>query len=125
MPPGTRATGPGEPEPPDLPAELETLATARSWDGGLESVLARRIDPTGANLALLRVRQARLDQITFDDSAMAGASLEDVVVSGGSWANARATGSVLRRLAFDGVRLTGADFSSGRLRDVRFRRCRA
>src|SRR5215218_4443782 len=83
--------------------EPETLA-ALPADGELAD--ARLVD------AELAGRRAR------------GLKLTDVAVERGNFANLAADELVLRRVAFDGARLTGAQWTRGALTDVVFRDCR-
>ena len=56
--------------------------------------------------------------------SFARAELRDVAIDGGSWANASAVESVLRRVQFRNTRLTGAVFANATLDDVVFEDCR-
>jgi uncharacterized protein YjbI with pentapeptide repeats len=121
----SRSSGPHAPDPPDLPIEADLLGRElRVGPEPLERIVVRRADYAGRHLASLRLRESRLIQVDLDDAFVTGVDLQDVVVSGGSWANARAAGAAVRRVEFQSVRLTGADLSEGRIRDVRFVDCR-
>ena len=60
----------------------------------------------------------------LDGAELRRADLRDVEIAGGSWANAEAVESVLRRVRFRNTRLTGAVFANATLDDVVFEDCR-
>ena len=91
----------------------------------LDELLLRRADLSASTAADMRLAECRLEEVDLDGSHLLRAGHEDVAVAGGSWANTRIPESRLRRVAFEGVRLTGADFASGSLEDVTFTDCRA
>ena len=60
----------------------------------------------------------------LDGAKLRGALLRDVDLDSGSWANAEALESELRRVRFRNTRLTGATFANAALDDVVFENCR-
>jgi len=90
----------------------------------LDGSLLRRIDLSASTAADIRLAECRLDDVDLGGSDLIRPTLEDVVVVGGSWANATIREARFRRVAFQGVRVTGADFASGSLKDVSFTDCR-
>jgi uncharacterized protein YjbI with pentapeptide repeats len=114
------------PAPPDLPQELasldaeppalrelelsECLVDARDWS---------QRDATGIGLS-----ECRLENVALDEAKVVRAQLRDVLVSGGSWANANAADASVRRVEFRNTRLTGVAFGNATLHDVAFVECR-
>jgi uncharacterized protein YjbI with pentapeptide repeats len=70
------------------------------------------------------VERARLDDPDLPGLRARGLRLTDVEIARGNLANSAAPELVLRRVAITGARLTGAQWSGGRIEDVAFRDCR-
>jgi uncharacterized protein YjbI with pentapeptide repeats len=68
--------------------------------------------------------QTRLVDADLSGRRERGWQLSDVVVERGNLANLAAPELVLSRVVFSGVRLTGAEWTRGRISDVVFRDCR-
>jgi len=90
----------------------------------LEGSLLERTDFSGQSASDVRLDQSRLAHVDLTTTALSRSVLEDVLIVGGSWANTRTAEMRLRRVAFEGVRMTGADLSSASLKDVAFSDCR-
>jgi uncharacterized protein YjbI with pentapeptide repeats len=127
MPPRPKpAPGPVVPDAPDLPAALEPFGMpADLRAASLERTIADRLALTGADAASVRIEQSRLSHVILDGATLANARFQDVVVTGGSWANSRAMGADFRRVRFEGVRMTGGNLAECALRDVSLVDCRA
>jgi len=72
----------------------------------------------------VRIDQCRLTGVDLSGAELAHPLVQDTVVTGGSWANLRTKEMRLRRVAFSGIRMTGADLSWASLDDVSFMDCR-
>jgi uncharacterized protein YjbI with pentapeptide repeats len=90
----------------------------------LEAAALDRADFAGQTSSEVRVDGCRLTHAEFSESNMNHVLLQDVVVSGGSWANVRVREMRMRRASFTGVRLTGATLSAAAIEDVLFTDCR-
>jgi uncharacterized protein YjbI with pentapeptide repeats len=112
---------PIDPQPPDLPAALEE---GSDLGAGVELVRVADLSSAGADLRRVAVVESVLERADLTDALLGGARIVDVRVTDGSWANVRAAGAVLRRVSFDGVRLTGIDLSGSDMEDCVFRDCR-
>lgn len=88
----------------------ERLVVTRDWS---------QRDGTAA-----RLTECRLDNVAFDEAKLRRTGFRDVVVSGGSWANADVTEGVFTRVEFRNTRLTGVSFANATLGDVVFVDCR-
>jgi uncharacterized protein YjbI with pentapeptide repeats len=117
---------PKPPAPPDLPQELASLddepPTLRELELSERHVTARdwsQRDATG-----MRLTECRLDNVALDEATLVRAGFRDLVVNGGSWANANAADSSVRRAEFRNTRLTGVAFANATLDDVVFVDCR-
>jgi Pentapeptide repeats (9 copies)/Pentapeptide repeats (8 copies) len=102
--------------PADLPRDL---VDAEVREVRLERVAAGGREATGAAFA----------ECVFTGSDLSGAvlrraRLRDTVVRAGSWANADLAETTLGRVAFEGVRLTGATLVGAKVGDASFRGCR-
>lgn len=116
---------PTAPSPPDLPDELVGEDPPASLAGQeLELVLWERHDLAGADARRLRLAESKLMDVDLTGASLEHATLRDVVVTEGSWANVRACGLTLRRVEFERARLTGVDLSDAVLDDVTFVGCR-
>jgi uncharacterized protein YjbI with pentapeptide repeats len=90
----------------------------------LSERLVARADWSERDASGLRARECRFDEVQLDGAELRKANLRDLDVEGGSWANATAVESALRRVCFRNARLTGAVFANATLDDVVFRDCR-
>ncbi len=116
---------PTRPDPPDLPAELDRLSADRPLAGlELEFGLLEAADFSGQRASSVRFDECRLRRVDFTGAELTAASLNDVVVDAGSWANVRTKELRVRRATFTGVRMTGADLAYSNLEDVTFIDCR-
>lgn len=116
---------PAKPDAPDLPAQLERAPAGGPLDRlELECALLEGADFSGQQAWKVRFDQCRLTRVDFGAAQLAGGSMQDVAVLGGSWTNARTSGLHLRRASFRDVRMTGVDFASASLEDVAFVDCR-
>lgn len=110
---------------PDLPEELEPAGRIESLDQlSLECALIESVRLPGTQASELRIEQCRLTRVELTGAELIRALVADSVVQGGSWANVRTNDLRLRRVAFEGVRMTGAGLSSAALEDVSFVDCR-
>jgi fluoroquinolone resistance protein len=117
---------PIEPAAPDLPEELgappelpDVLAR-----GELEACLLERLDLSERDASLLTLVESRLLHVDLTGARLQNATLRDVAIEEGSWANAGAANATLRRMQFEGVRLTGADLGGASIEDAAFVECR-
>ncbi len=116
---------PAKPDAPDLPAQLERTPAGGPLDRlELECALLEGADFSGQQAWSARFDQCRLTRVDFGAARLAGGSMQDVAVLGGSWTNARTSELRLRRASFRDVRMTGVDFASASLEDVAFVDCR-
>ncbi len=113
------------PDPPDLPKEPHDARTRPLVDHlVLEGATLQRVDWSAKTAGDIRIVQCRLDEVDLSGTAAPRATFEDLVITGGSLANARLSGVRVRRATFDNVRMTGADLSSGSVHDTTFTNCR-
>jgi len=113
------------PSAPDLPDELVAVTRPVKLAGQeVEQSLLERIDLSKADASRLRLVESRLVEVDLTGAALGHATLRDVVVTEGSWANVRAPGLTLGRVEFDRVRLTGVELADSVLDDVTFVECR-
>jgi uncharacterized protein YjbI with pentapeptide repeats len=90
----------------------------------LSERLVARADWSERDATGLRARECRFDEVHLDGAELRKGNLRDLEVEGGSWANASAVESELRRVRFRNTRLTGAVFANATLDDVVFQDCR-
>ena len=120
-----RGSEPVGASPPDLPEALEPASVAElAPDGFVEGARLERANASGRRLEGLRLQESRVVAADLDAAVLTGAHLRDVEVVDGSWANARADRSVLRRVRFERVRCTGAILAAARIEDAAFVDCR-
>jgi uncharacterized protein YjbI with pentapeptide repeats len=113
------------PAAPDLPQELPPLDGDPALRGlELSERLVEAQDWSAREAESLRLTECRLDNVALDESTLRRARFRDVVVKGGSWANAVASEAELRRVEFRDTRLTGASFANATLVDLVFVDCR-
>jgi uncharacterized protein YjbI with pentapeptide repeats len=113
------------PAPPDLPQELTPLAEvppARGFELSERLIAAQNWSSLDA--AGVRMTECRLDKVVLDEAKLWRASVRDVIVNGGSWANADVADGTLRRVEFRNARLTGTSFANAAIEDVVFVDCR-
>jgi uncharacterized protein YjbI with pentapeptide repeats len=79
---------------------------------------------SGRDAVGLRLTECRLDNVALDETELRRASIRDVVVAGGSWANVGAGEAFLKRVEFRNTRLTGISFANATIEDVVFSDCR-
>lgn len=116
---------PIEPDLPDVPEELERIdPPSRLMDRELEGCLLEGADLSLRNASGLQLSDARLVDVDLSGAVLTRVKIRFVEWRGGSVANARAEGSEVRRVRFDGARATGVGLSASRLEDVMFVRCR-
>jgi uncharacterized protein YjbI with pentapeptide repeats len=115
-----------QPDPPELPPELEVLDLAvgglRGRHAGPGVVRAAQL--AGAAAHDLRLTEVRLEDVDLSGCAAPGLQLVDVVAAGGSWSNLQAHESRFRRVDAHGVRATGLAVGEATAEDVAFRDCR-
>ena len=113
------------PAPPDLPGELVAAERPAKLSGQeLEQLLLEQVDFSAVDAGRLRLTESRLVAVDLTGASVEHTTFRDVLAEEGSWANVRATGLTLRRVAFERVRFTGADLRNGVLDDVTFVECR-
>jgi hypothetical protein len=99
-----------------LRRELDHLA--------LEGASLGRVNLSGQTASDVRLEQCQLTHVDLTGTVLSRALLRDAAIVAGSWANVRTEEMRLQRVAFKGVRMTGADLSSASLEDVSFGDCR-
>jgi uncharacterized protein YjbI with pentapeptide repeats len=111
---------------PDLPPELQRLDEEPAALRGFEvnERLVAATDWSERDATGLRLRECRLDGMLIDGAELRRGELRDVEIDGGSWANASAVESALRRVCFRNTRLTGTVFANAVFDDVVFEDCR-
>ena len=119
-------SAPATPKPPDLPGELEAAVFG---DGPLSGLELSRValgpeDVSDRVAPELRLEEATLRGIDLTGVHAPGASLADVVVTDGSWANAVLSRGTLTRVRATGLRATGVELAEAHLHDVVFEDCR-
>lgn len=123
--PALSSKAPLHPDKPDVPdAILPAMFDGRLDRLHLEGASLSRVDLSNQIASDIGLEQCRLDRVDLTGARLSGTLLQDTVVSAGSWANVRTQGLRLKRVAFTGVRITGADLSASALEDVLFRDCR-
>jgi hypothetical protein len=113
------------PATPDLPEELDVAELpAVLARGELEARLLDGLDLEGNDASRLSLVESRLVSVDLTDVVLRNATLRDLVIEAGSWANVRAQNATLRRVRFERVRLTGADLGRASIEDATFADCR-
>jgi uncharacterized protein YjbI with pentapeptide repeats len=109
-----------------LTDELDLVARAPAGLGALQALEQRLVglDLSGRSGDGLRLFESRVEDVDLSGSTLRRASMRDVVVDGGTWANVDASNALLHRVEIRGVRLTGAGLVGVSLRDVSFVDCR-
>jgi uncharacterized protein YjbI with pentapeptide repeats len=81
------------PSPPDLCDELAALELPATLNGHeIERALLQRLDLSNTDARRLQLTEARLAQVDLTGAVLEHATLRDVIVTEGSWANTRAGG---------------------------------
>jgi uncharacterized protein YjbI with pentapeptide repeats len=119
----------GHPLPPTAPDLLDELAVLREVPPDLRGVEVRECrladdDLTGRDAHGLQVIESRFQNVDLARAVLRRATLRDVVITGGDWANIDAPEIVIRRVELSGVRLTGAVLAAAKIQDARFTQCR-
>jgi uncharacterized protein YjbI with pentapeptide repeats len=110
---------------PDLPEELEAATLPdRLVRAELEACLLEGVDLSERDASQLALAESRLVRVDLTGSSLRNATLRDLVIEEGSFANVRGSNATLRRLRFERVRLTGADLGGTSIEDVTFVDCR-
>ena len=122
----TKVKRPVAPAAPDVTDELDILAEAPLDLRGVQILEQQLVglhlsERNGEGLQLVECRAENLD---LSGAALRRASMRDLVVDGGSWANVDVTDATLQRVELRNVRLTGAVLAGVSLRDVSFVDCR-
>lgn len=113
------------PQEPDLPAALDRGPGLDSPDEpAIECSLVEGAVLSGRKFHDLRIDQCRLVRVDLSDAEISRARIVDAIFEAGSWANIRTAAFELSRVAFKGVRMTGAGLASSVLQDVTFAECR-
>ena len=118
-------TSPAAPKPPDVPAALEAAAFG---DGPLSGLELARVALGPEDVSERVAPELRLEEVTLRGVDLTGvhapgASLTDVLVRDGSWANAVLSRGTLTRVEAKGLRATGVELAEAHLHDV-FEDCR-
>jgi uncharacterized protein YjbI with pentapeptide repeats len=115
-----------QPDPPELPPELEVLDLALDALRGRQAGpgVARAAQLSGAAAHDLRLTEVRLEDVDLSGCTAPGLQLVDVVAVRGSWSNLQAHESRFRRVDAQGVRATGFAAAEATAQDVSFRDCR-
>jgi uncharacterized protein YjbI with pentapeptide repeats len=93
----------------------------------VKAPLPPRLDDDARELASLEensLTEARLADVDASGGRIAGLRLVDVIFDRGNLANLAAAEPSLTRVRFTGTRLTGAQWTRGRITDAVFRDCR-
>ena len=110
---------------PDLPEELRVLELPDVLvRAKLEGCLLEGLDLSERDASLLTLVESRLVHVDLTGARLRNATLRDVAIAEGSWANVRAANATLRRIQFERVRLTGADLAGTTIEDATFADCR-
>lgn len=113
------------PYAPDVPEHLIPFpGDQRDMATELREQHLSHLDLSGLDASDLRLEESRIEDVDLSASTLRRASMTDVVVDGGSWANADLANAALTRLEMEGVRLTGTVLSAARISDVSFVDCR-
>jgi uncharacterized protein YjbI with pentapeptide repeats len=122
----TRVKRPVAPAAPDMADELRILAEAPLDLRGVQILEQHLVglDLSDRNGEGVQLVECRAENIDLSGAVLRRASMRDVVVDGGSWANVDVTEATLQRVELRSVRLTGAVLAGVSLRDVSFVDCR-
>jgi uncharacterized protein YjbI with pentapeptide repeats len=113
------------PATPDLPEELDAAELpAVLARGELEARLLDGLDLAETDASRLSLVESRLVNVDLAGAVFRNATLRDLAVEEGSWANVRGQSATLRRVRFERVRLTGADLGRASIEDATFADCR-
>src|SRR3954469_1733100 len=120
----TAALPPDPPRLGDDPDDLRLGPEAIETGASLSAVRVADADLAGARARGLSLVDARLDRVDLSGATLPALHVVDAVVSGGNLANLGAPELSLRRVVVTGARLTGAQWTRGRIGDALFRDCR-
>jgi uncharacterized protein YjbI with pentapeptide repeats len=121
-----RRSTPLEPSPPELAEEAQRAGALPEdlIDLELEERTFAGGDAAGRDASGVTLLGCRLEDVELSGSVLRRASLRDVLVTSGSWANVAAPEARLTRVELRSVRATGAAFAGARFTDVTFADCR-
>jgi uncharacterized protein YjbI with pentapeptide repeats len=119
------STAPRLPLDPDLPEQLASAVDLSVLvDAEFDGLMIEGVDWSGQSAQGLQLSESKLSGVDLGGAFLTRGRLRDVVVMEGDWANVMADEAVLRRVRFEGVRLTGANFSASTMENVTFSGCR-
>ena len=72
----------------------------------------------------LQVIESQVQEVDLARAVLPRATLRDVVITGGDWANIDAAETVIQRVELRGLRLTGAVLGAAKIQDACFTQCR-
>jgi uncharacterized protein YjbI with pentapeptide repeats len=110
------------PAKPWLDVELEEIALAQP--GSVERALVRGAELAGAAARGVSVVESRLVDVDLSGARLLGLKLVDVAVERGNLANLVAPEPSLQRVVIAGARMTGVQWTRGKVADAVFRDCR-
>jgi uncharacterized protein YjbI with pentapeptide repeats len=118
---------PSAPDPPSGPDVDDDLGDGEPFPESIRDTEIADRCLTGAlpgDAGGVRIIGSRLVDVEASRADLARATLRDVVIDRGDWANIVATDASITRVRIRGVRLTGARLVRAELRDVTFEECR-
>jgi Pentapeptide repeats (9 copies) len=123
---GPKDGHPLTPAAPDLIDELPLLYELPPDLRGVEVRECRLADAdfTGRDAHGLQLIASQLQEVELARAVLRRATLRDVVITGGDWANVDAAETVIRRVELNGLRLTGAVLAAAKIQDACFTQCR-
>ena len=81
-------------------------------------------DLIGRDAHGLQLIESRVQEVDLARAVLRRATLRDVVITGGDWANIDAPETIIRRVELRGLRLTGAVLAAAKIQDACFIQCR-
>ena len=112
-------------QPPATPRlDLELDEIEYTQPESVEQALIRGADLAGATASGVSVVEARLVDVDLSGARLVGLRLVDVAVERGNLANLVAPEPALQRVVVEGARMTGVQWTRGRIADAVFRDCR-
>src|SRR5262245_37967136 len=109
------------PAKPRLDAELEERIEPAQLESGVERALIRRAGLAGVTARGVSVLESRLVDVDLSGARVLGLRLADVAVERGNLANLVAPEPALQRVEIAGARMTGVQWTRGRIADAVFR----
>src|SRR5688572_23070452 len=106
----SKSERPRMPSLPDLPDSLSSdghVPTKLRAAEVREKHLAG-LELSGQDATSLQLIESRIENVDLSDAILRRASIRDVVIDGGNWANADVSEATLTRVEVRGLRLTGA-----------------